>query len=223
MVMPMDYPQPIATVDVALFTVRDERLCVLLGRRRQAPHAGAWALPGGYVHTDEDTDTGATARRVLRQKTAAKVSYLEQLYTFSGQQRDPRGWSISVVYYALLPAAELGIEPDEDICLTPVSALPGLPFDHAGIIDTALDRLRNKAAYSSLPTYLLPPHFTLAELKRVYEQVMATDLDRTSFRRNMLAQQVIEAVEGVTRGGAHRPAQVYRRRSGGIREFDRSL
>lgn len=219
----MDFQQPIATVDVALFTLHEAQLCVLLGRRKQAPHAGEWALPGGYVHTNEDQDTADSARRILRAKTPARVSYLEQLYTFSGRQRDPRGWSISVAYYALLPAGELGVEPGGDLSLTPVAELPELPFDHRSIIDTAVERLRNKSAYSSLPTWLLPEQFTLAELKQVYEQVMATELDRTSFRRNMLAQGVIESVQGVTRGGAHRPAQVFRRRDDGIREFDRSL
>lgn len=219
----MAFEQPIATVDVALFTLDNSELCVLLGRRRQAPHAGEWALPGGYVHTNEDRDTADSARRILRDKTPARVSYLEQLYTFSGTERDPRGWSISVAYYALVPAGELGVEEGGELCLAPVAALPALPFDHRGIIDTAVQRLRNKSAYSSLPTWLLPSEFTLAELKQVYQQVMATELDRTSFRRNMLAQGVIESVEGVTRGGAHRPAQVFRRREGGIREFDRSL
>jgi len=219
----MIYEQPIATVDVALFTLSDARLCVLLGRRGQAPHAGEWALPGGYVHTNEDQDTADSARRILRDKTPVRVSYLEQLYTFSGRGRDPRGWSISVAYYALVPVGELGVEQDDELCLLPVAELPALPFDHRAIIDTAVARLGNKSAYSSLPTYLLPAEFTLAELKQVYEQVMATELDRTSFRRNMLAQGVVESVEGVTRGGAHRPAQVFRRCDDGIREFDRSL
>ena len=219
----MDFEQPIATVDVALFTLDHDQLCVLLGRRRQAPHAGEWALPGGYVHIDEDRDTADSARRILRDKTPAQVSYLEQLYTFSGRERDPRGWSISVAYYALVPTGELGVKAGGDLCLTPVAALSALPFDHRRIIDKAVQRLRNKSAYSSLPTWLLPTEFTLAELKQVYQQVMATELDRTSFRRNMLAQGVIESVEGVTRGGAHRPAQVFRRRDDGIRAFDRSL
>lgn len=224
----MEFEQPIATVDVALFTVSEGCLCVLLGRRDREPFAGRWALPGGYVHTNEDADTADTARRVLLDKTAARVSYLEQLYTFSGRARDPRGWSLSVAYYALVPAGELGVDEqgtaDEQLTrLQPVERLPDLPFDHGDIISAALTRLRNKSSYSSLPTYLLPSEFTLAELKRVYEQVIGSELDRTSFRRNMLAQQVIEPIEGLTRGGAHRPAQVYRRRDATIREFDRLL
>ena len=220
-------------MDVALFSLRDDALSVLLARRERAPFAGVLALPGGFVRVDEDVDTSATARRVIREKTPAKVPHLEQLYTFSGRVRDPRGWSISVAYYALVPGAELGadlgadLEADlhagSDAVLAPIAALPALPFDHDAIVEAAVRRLRDKAAYSSLPTYLLPEQFTLAELQRVYEQVMDTDLDRTSFRRNLLAQGVIEPVEGVTRGGAHRPAQIYRRASPELQAFDRTL
>lgn len=214
---------PIATVDVALFSLRDGALAVLLARRERAPFAEVLALPGGFVRVDEDADTAATARRVIRDKTPATVLHLEQLYTFSGRVRDPRGWSISVAYYALVPEADLGIADDGSACLAPIAELPTLPFDHGQIVETAVRRLRDKAAYSSLPTYLLPEQFTLAELQRVYEQVMGTALDRTSFRRNLLAQAVVEPVDGVTRGGAHRPAQVYRRARAELQAFDRTL
>jgi 8-oxo-dGTP diphosphatase len=214
---------PLATVDVALFSLRDSALCVLLGRREKAPFAGTLALPGGFVRTAQDQDTEATARRVIREKTPATVLHLEQLYTFSGRARDPRGWSISVAYYALLPENDLGLEDDERTCLAPVASLPALPFDHTSIVETAVRRLRDKASYSSLPTYLLPTEFTLAELQRVYEQVMDTELDRTTFRRNLLALGVIEPVDGVVRGGAHRPAQVYRRVHAKLQAFDRTL
>lgn len=219
----MSARQPIATVDVALCSLREGALCVLLSRREKAPFAGVLALPGGFVRTDEDDDTAATARRVIREKTPATVLHLEQLYTFSGRARDPRGWSISVAYYALLPEGDLAVEQDGSARLAPIDALPELPFDHSRIVETAVRRLRDKASYSSLPTYLLPPEFTLAELQRVYEQVIGTELDRTTFRRNLLAQAVIEPVEGVVRGGAHRPAQVYRRAHAEIRAFDRAL
>lgn len=214
---------PIATVDVALFSLREGALCVLLSRRPRSPFAGALALPGGFVRTAQDVDTAATARRVICEKTAATVTHLEQLYTFSGRARDPRGWSISVAYYALVPEGDVGLEEEEGAWLAPVSSLPALPFDHTSIVEAAVRRLRDKSAYSSLPTYLLAPQFTLAELQRVYEQVMGTALDRTTFRRNLLAQGVIEPVEGVVRGGAHRPAQVYRRAQAELQAFDRTL
>jgi len=218
----MSRTQPIATVDIALFTLVERELTVLLVQRDKPPFKDVWALPGGFVHPDEDEDTAATARRVVTEKTGAAAFYLEQLYTFSGRTRDPRGWSISVAYYALLEERLLGLEDHEGTKLAPVADLPDLPFDHDRIVSTAVGRLRNKSSYSSLPTYLLPEEFTLAELRAVYQQVMNTELDRTSFRRNLLEQGVIEDTGRQRRGGAHRPAQLYRRR-GVLKELNRTL
>ncbi len=98
--MEQNYPRPWVMVDMALFTIRDERLCLILARRKEPPFEGLHALPGGFVHVQEDADTEAAARRVIRGKIGFDAPYLEQLYTFSGTVRDPRGWSVSVAYYA---------------------------------------------------------------------------------------------------------------------------
>ena len=105
------YPQPLVMVDTALFTIRDERLCLILTRRKEPPFEGLLALPGGFVHAQEDADTEAAARRVIRGKIGFDAPYLEQLFTFSGAARDPRGWSVSIVYYALIPCVPAGPEP----------------------------------------------------------------------------------------------------------------
>lgn len=102
------YPQPLVMVDTALFTIRDERLRLILTRRKEPPFEGLFALPGGFVHAQEDADTEAAARRVIRGKIGFDAPYLEQLFTFSGAARDPRGWSVSVVYYALIPLVVAG-------------------------------------------------------------------------------------------------------------------
>ena len=84
-------PTPIVcTVDVVLLTLKESTLQVLLLKREQAPFAGAWALPGGFVHADVDADTQESAARVLREKVGIASPYLEQLATFSGLARDPR-------------------------------------------------------------------------------------------------------------------------------------
>lgn len=181
-------------------------------------------MPGGFVRVDEDASTHEAARRILKDKSGTEASHLEQLATFSGPFRDPRGWSISVAYYALVPADELAAALEEDdVRIWPVGALPALPFDHREIIDTAVARLRSKSSYSSLPAYLLKGMFTMAELQRVYEEIVGEQLDRTSFRRNILAQGVVESVEGAVRKGSHRPAQLYRRAGDTLRAFDRTL
>lgn len=236
---------PLVTVDVTLFTLKDDRLHLFLVRRDNDPYEGRLALPGGYVHTDDDADTTQTARRIIAGKLGVPVpAYLEQLYTFSGPVRDPRGWSVAVAYMAVLPAADAAdalsrLKPTDDetrsgeatgkratgetVALVAVDELPPLPFDHDRIVQKALQRLRGKATYSSLPAFLLPDGFTVNELRDAYEQVLGAPLQRSTFRRRILEQDMIEEIPGVLRQGNQRPAQVYRLTSSALKEFERTI
>jgi len=205
--------QIICTVDVVLLTLQDDTLKVALLRRDREPFKGVAALPGGFIRQQEDADTRDAAMRVLRDKTAIEPPYLEQLATFSGPARDPRGWSVSVVYYALVPFDVIDKAGHPDVKLASVDKPLGLPFDHRLIIDTAVARLRSKSQYSSLPCYLAGETFTLPQLQRVYEALMGETLNKVSFRRKMTEMDMLEPVEGAfAAGGAHRPAQLYRLR-----------
>jgi 8-oxo-dGTP diphosphatase len=181
---------------------------------------GMLALPGGFVHADAGLEDAA--RRVLQTKAGLLPRYLEQLGSFGGPERDPRGWSISVSYYVLLGPEELA-DAKPGLALFPTDGLPELPFDHAAIIQAALRRLQTKSAYSSLPAFLLPPLFTLTELHQVYQQVIGTRLDVASFRRKIEEQRIIERADGARREGAHRPAQLFRLAPGVMPEFDRRI
>ena len=199
---------PICTVDVVLLTLQQGALHVALLRRERAPFAGALALPGGYIHVGEDADAHASAARVLREKAGLQSPYLEQLATFSGAVRDPRGWSLAVAYCALVPPELLTTAP---LTLTPVAELPALPFDHRAIVDAALARVRSKSLYSSLPVHLCGETFTLPQLQQVYENILGEPLNKVSFRRKMDEMDWLEAVPGAMQSGAaHRPAQLYR-------------
>jgi len=201
----------ICTVDVALLTLTAEGLEVALLKREHAPFKGVAALPGGYIHARTDVDARDAARRVLLDKTGIAAPYLEQLATFSGAARDPRGWSISIAYYALVPASTIAQAERDEVRLHSVDRLPPLPFDHGDIIGTAVSRLRSKSQYSSLPCYLAGETFTLPQLQRVYEALMGEALNKVSFRRKMTEMDMLEPVEGAfSAGGAHRPAQLYR-------------
>jgi 8-oxo-dGTP diphosphatase len=203
--------QVICTVDVVLLTLQDGALKVALLKRDREPFKGVPALPGGFIHSDEDADTQDAALRVLREKTGIEPPYLEQLATFSGPARDPRGWSVSVVYYALVPFDVIDKAGHPDVRLASVDKPLSLPFDHRTIIDTAVARLRSKSQYSSLPCYLAGDTFTLPQLQRVYEALMGESLNKVSFRRKMTEMDMLEPVEGAfSAGGAHRPAQLYR-------------
>lgn len=202
--------QVICTVDVVLLTIRNDALVTALIRREQEPYAGALALPGGYIHADKDASVYASAMRVITAKAGIVPPYLEQLGTFSGPARDPRGWSVSIAHYALVPFEIIDQAKGSQVHLQPVDRLDALPFDHAHIVGKAVERLRNKSQYSSLPCFLAGESFTLPQLQRIYEVLMGEKLNKVSFRRKVNEMDMLEAVDGrFEAAGAHRPAQIY--------------
>jgi 8-oxo-dGTP diphosphatase len=215
----VDYPPVICTVDVVLLTLKDQALHVVLLKRQHEPFAGSLALPGGYIHTQEDKTAWDAAARTLRDKTGIVSPYLEQLAAYSGADRDPRAWSVAIVYYALVPLEVLPAR-SADLLLAPVSRLPKLPFDHRSMVDLAVSRVRSKSQYSSLPVYFCGERLTLPQLQSVYEAVLGEPINKVSFRRKIDELGMLEPIEGeLETGAAHRPAQVYRLR----REYRREL
>src|SRR5580700_9145914 len=100
-----DFERPLTTVDVVIFSVRAEDLTVLLVQRPSEsgePFPGKWALPGGFIDAARDSDLEACARRKLVEKTGIDPPYLEQLGSVGNATRDPRGWSVTHVYFALM-------------------------------------------------------------------------------------------------------------------------
>ena len=204
----------ICTVDVVLLCLREQALNVALWRRDHAPFDGVAALPGGFIHPEEDSNTFDAARRMLKEKTGISSPYLEQLGTFSGAVRDPRGWTISIAYYALVPAGLINAETSSGLLFGRVDQLGTLPFDHKEIIQAAVDRVRNKSSYSSLPVYLCGEQFSLPYLQEVYEAVLGEPINKVSFRRKMDELDMLEPIEGeMETGRANRPAQLYRLKS----------
>jgi 8-oxo-dGTP diphosphatase len=225
----LSFSRPLCSVDLAIFATIDERLQLLLVKRADGPgepFPGQWALPGGFVDIARDRDLEATARRKLVEKTCVRSPYLEQLGSWGDARRDPRGWSATHVYFALIPAEGVELSPganavDVDwFAITDSGVKPKLAFDHPRIVAAAVQRLRGKVEYTSLPVHLLPAEFTLGELQRVYEIVLGRSLDKSAFRTRVLAAGVIAAT-GHRRGGANRPAQLYRAKDREIVYFPR--
>jgi 8-oxo-dGTP diphosphatase len=202
------------TTDVVVFTIRAERLQILLIRRGGDPFRGMWALPGGFLDIDEDLE--ACARRELEEETGVSGLYLEQLYTFGDPGRDPRERVISVTYFALVPAgrhAPRAASDAEETAWFPVDDLPELAFDHAGIIALARRRLRAKLQYSTVAFQLMPERFTLGDLQRVYEILLDEPQDKRNFRKWILGLNRLEETGELRRNGKSRPARTYRLRN----------
>lgn len=206
-----DYPRPSLTVDCVIFGLDEsEQLKILLIRRGSDPFAGKWALPGGFVQMEESLEDAA--RRELQEETGVENIFMEQLYTFGKPQRDPRGRVVSVAYFALVNLSEHTIQADtdaEDAAWFAIEEVPELAFDHAHIISMALERLRAKMRYQPVGFELLPEHFTLSQLQKLYETVLGIpSLNKRNFRTRILKMGVLREV-GKQENVAHRPAMLY--------------
>ncbi|MFI2619485.1 NUDIX hydrolase [Streptomyces sp. NPDC018584] len=206
------------TVDLAVFTIREGTLHVLLVERGQEPYAGRWALPGGFVLPDESAESAA--RRELAEETGlADVTglHLEQVRTYSEPDRDPRMRVVSVAYAALVadpPEPRGGGDAARAAWLPyrPAADRP-LAFDHDRILADAHDRIGAKLEYTGLATAFCAPEFTLGELRQVYEAVWGAELDPANFRRKVVGTPgLVEAVPGAARltGGRGKPAALFR-------------
>lgn len=205
-----EFPRPMVTIDVVLFTVADNELKVLLVRRGIEPFKGVWALPGGFVRMDESLDVAA--RRELFEETNVSDVYLEQLFTFGDPGRDPRGRVISVSYFALIASEQRHLIARTDAAEAAWGSAvwpPKLAFDHARMLEYALQRLRYKLEYSSAVFQLLPRKFTLTDLQHIYEVILDKKLDKRNFRKKILGIGILEGLDETRMEGPHRPAKLY--------------
>ncbi len=229
---PRRYDPIAVTVDVVALTIRDGQLHVLLVRRGEPPHEDRWALPGGFVSSQEDLLEAAV--RELAEETGLLAGsgeppepvHLEQLATYGTPGRDPRMRVVSVAYLAFGPempdsraggdaaaAAWVSIDtlglPETIRLGRPVTQRPGtthrLAFDHARILTDGLERARSKLEYTPLATAFLGEEFTIPELRAVYEAVWAEELHAGNFHRKVLSVPgFVESTGGTTERGGPR-------------------
>lgn len=213
------YERPSVTVDVVIFSLHKEDLRVLLIQRKYEPYQGAWAIPGGFVHMGESLEEAA--RRELMEETAVSNVYLEQLFTFGDPNRDPRTRVITIAYIALIPHDAIQPQAGDDAAEAAwhsMSSLPDLAFDHQGIIDYALTRLRYKLEYTTVGFELLPDQFTLSELQQAYELILGETLDKRNFRSKIISANILEESGKMKQEGKGRPARLYQYRQNAMAE-----
>jgi 8-oxo-dGTP diphosphatase len=217
-----EYPRPALTVDCVVFGFDEGDLKVLLIQRDLEPFAGKWALPGGFVRVEESLDQAAL--RELQEETGVGKVYLEQLYTFGEPKRDPRERVVTAAYYALVKLSDHRIKGATDArnaAWFSISDLPRVAFDHEGIIETALRRLKGKVRYEPIGFELLPPKFTLTQLQHLYETILETTLDKRNFRKKILGMNLWIETDEIEQDVAHRAARLYRFHEAKYRQLEK--
>lgn len=193
-------------VEVAVFTVRDRRLEVLLAREPR----GAWVLPAAGVADGRPLDTAASA--AVLEVAGIRDIAIEQLFTFD---RPPD--AVCVAYLALIDAGRHPLSPGPEaveVRWFPHDDLPMLAEGQNAALGYGVSRLRAKTAYAPVAVNLLPELFTLGEMQAVYEVLLGRALDSRNFRRDVLAAGVVEESGEVRAEGRGRPARLYRSAGG---------
>jgi ADP-ribose pyrophosphatase YjhB (NUDIX family) len=203
------------TVDLAILTVRENLLQALVIERDNEPYRGHAALPGGFLRPGEHLRRAA--ERELDEETAldGAALHLEQLAVYDDPDRDPRGRVISVAYLAIAPDLPIPAAGSDarSARWAPVSAVRGtLAFDHAQILDDAVERARSRLEFTTLAAAFCGPAFTIGDLRKVYEVVWSIPLDPRNFSRKVANTEGFIEPTGTRRSpDTGRPAALYQR------------
>jgi len=174
------YPHPAVTTDCVIFGFDGVRINVLLIQRGVEPYKDAWAFPGGFLKMDETAEEGA--RRELEEETGLKNVDVEQFYTFSTVDRDPRERVITIAHYALVRMADVrGGDDAANARWFPYNEIPRLAFDHDRILRKAVSVLKERICFKPIGFELLPEVFTMSELQNLYEAILEVKFDRRNF------------------------------------------
>ena len=203
------YPHPSVTADCVIFGFDGVSIKVLLIQRGIEPFKDKWALPGGFMKIDETAEE--CARRELEEETGLKNTAVEQFYTFSDVNRDPRERVITVAHYALVKLSEVkGGDDAASAKWFELETIPSLAFDHDRILRMALSRLKERICFEPIGFELLPEVFTMTELQNLYEAILEVKFDRRNFYNKMLKIGILSLAEPRPANASRRTPSKYR-------------
>ena len=211
------YWHPALTTDAVVFGFDGVGLNVLLIQRGLEPYEHMWALPGGFMRED-DKSARDCAYRELNEETNVNDIFMEELQCFSDKYRDPRERVITIAFFALVVKDKYQIMGGDDARVAkwfPVKDLPALAFDHKDIIETALERLRQRIHFEPIGFHLLDKEFTMPQLHNIYIAILDppeddTKLrDRRNFNKKMLKLGYIKETGKKVTGNPHRSPKLY--------------
>ena len=203
------YPHPSVTADCVIFGFDGTTIKVLLIQRGIEPFKGKWAFPGGFMNIDETVEE--CAKRELEEETGLKNVSVEQFYTFSDVNRDPRERVITVAHYALVKLSEVkGGDDAASARWFSMDEVPSLAFDHDRILRMAVNRLKERICFEPIGFELLPEVFTMTELQNLYKAILEVTFDRRNFYNKILKLGIIEEAEPRPANAARRTPRKYR-------------
>lgn len=211
--MSLYYPhedRQLLAVDCVIFGFDNQELKLLLIKRNMEPGKGMWSLMGGFPKHDEGLDQAA--ERVLKQLTGLQNVYLEQLFAYGDPERDPGERVVSVAYCSLIKIEDYdkGLVKEHDAHWMPVSDIPDLVFDHRGMVDKALKRLRRRARIQPIGFELLPEKFTMPQLQGLYEAIYQKELDKRNFCKKILSMGLLDKLDEKDKSSSKKGAFLYR-------------
>ncbi|MCR4809614.1 MAG: NUDIX hydrolase [Prevotella sp.] len=206
----LDHQKLYVSVDVIVFGFEENRLKVLIGRRKMDPGRGEWSLYGGFVAADEGIDQ--CAERTLLELTGLKKLFIRQVGAFGAIDRDPGERVVSVAYYALINVKDYDekLRVKHNVEWVDVNQLPALYSDHNEMVRQALRRMQLKMRTEPIGFRLLPQLFTLTQLQRLYEAVSGQEIDKRNFRKRIKEMDFIEKTELIDKYSSKRGAALYR-------------
>ena len=204
------------TVDAVVFAYDEENgLRTLLIKRAFKPFLDSYSLAGGFVFDNESTDEAVIRKLSEETNVGLRLTYLEQLYTFSNPNRDPRERIVTVAYYGLINPKTQSLKVNvhvKDVKWVSIDdALQmNLAFDHNEILKYALQRLRNKLRYEPIGFDLLGEYFTLTDIWKMYSSILDKDIDKANFYKKIEKFDILTPTKYKSEtGGVGRKAKLY--------------
>ena len=203
------YPHPAVTSDCVIFGFDGVAIKVLLIQRGIEPYKDKWAFPGGFMQIDETVEE--CAKRELEEETGLKTTSVEQFYTFSDVNRDPRERVITVAHYALVRLSDVkGGDDAMSAKWFAMNEIPSLAFDHDRILRIAVNRLKERICFEPIGFELLPEIFTMSALQNLYEAILEMKFDRRNFYNKMLKLGILSEAEERPKNASRRTPIKYR-------------
>jgi len=222
---------PNISVDCVIFGFDFNKLNVLLVERELVDENTGkilirdHTLTGYHIYEDEDLDKAAGY--VLKDITGLDNIFLEQFAAFGQLDRvsgeKDKAWLsyinkgfaeriVTIGYLALIDSTKVTLHPREKVVRWfPVDEVHDieLAFDHKYIFEKALKVLRDKVKVQPIAFELLPEHFTLSQLQKLYESILGTSFDKRNFRKKISQMNYIIPLKKRQKGVPHKPAQLY--------------